>query len=56
MRALIDRFMEWWRAPGERLRRRVCAREGHVWVEARHGEPVTAFECCRRCGKIGERL
>lgn len=46
----------WARDAGARVRRRVCEREGHVWVEARHGAPVTEFECCRRCGKIGERL
>lgn len=50
---LIER---WARAAGERVRRRVCAREGHVWVESHHGEPVTEFECCLRCGKIGARL
>ena len=36
--------------------RGLCAVRGHEMVETRHGEPVTAFLACRRCGKIGERL
>lgn len=38
------------------LERLLCRELGHRWVEARHGAPVTEFECCRRCGKIGDRL
>lgn len=41
---------------GEEDRRATCRRVGHAWVESRTGAPVTEFEVCRRCGKIGERL
>lgn len=38
------------------MERLLCREVGHRWVEARHGAPVTEFNCCHRCGKIGERL
>lgn len=38
------------------LERLLCRELEHRWIAARHGAPVTEFECCRRCGKIGDRL
>jgi hypothetical protein len=38
------------------LERLLCRELGHRWVEHRNGAPVTEFELCARCGKIGERL
>lgn len=38
------------------LARELCAAVDHAWVEERRGEPVTQFLCCRRCGRVGDRL
>jgi hypothetical protein len=40
----------------EDLERLLCREIGHRMVESRAGAPVTEFEVCRRCGKIGARL
>lgn len=42
--------------PVEVLERLLCREVGCRLVEERRGAPVTAFELCVRCGKIGERL
>ena len=42
--------------PLEQLERATCNTVGHREVEDRRGAPVTEFQVCVRCGKIGERL
>lgn len=34
----------------------ICAAEGHRWWVEYRGDPVTAFQFCARCGKIGTRF
>lgn len=40
----------------EMFRRWLCSMFGHVPAAQEAARPVTAFVCCARCGKIGERL
>lgn len=38
------------------LERLLCRELGCRVIEERRGAPVTEFELCRRCGRIGARL
>lgn len=42
--------------PGQPVARWVCRRFDHDWLADERARPVTAFNVCLRCGKIGDRL
>lgn len=41
---------------GHHVARWLCRRFDHEWLADERGRPVTAFNVCLRCGKIGDRL